>query len=121
MSASTIGVVGSGTMGNGIAHTAAVLGRSVVLVDVERGLLERAVATIDKNLQRGVDKGKLTHEAKAAALGRISTTTKLEDLGAADFVIEAVFEAEGVKKDLFHKLDALARPGVVLASNTSSI
>jgi len=121
MAVETIGVVGSGTMGNGIAHAAAHSGRRVILVDVEAALLARAVGTIDKNLQRGVDKGKMTAEEKTAVLGRIETATDVARLEAADFVIEAIFEDESAKKDLFARLDKAARPGVVLATNTSSI
>jgi 3-hydroxybutyryl-CoA dehydrogenase len=121
MKVETIGVVGSGTMGNGIAHAAAQAGRRVVLVDVEASLLTRAVGTIDKNLQRGVDKGKMSAEEKAAVLGRIETATDVARLDKADFVIEAVYEDEKVKKELFARLDQAARPGVILATNTSSI
>ena len=121
MKVETIGVVGSGTMGNGIAHTAAQSGRRVILVDVEASLLARAVGTIDKNLQRGVDKGRMTAEEKSAVLGRIDTATDVTRLEKADFVIEAIFEDEKAKKDLFARLDQVARPGVVLATNTSAI
>ena len=117
----TVGVVGSGTMGNGIAHTAALYERNVILVDVAPELLDRARGTIDRNLQRGVEKGKMTPEAKAGVLGRIETTTELSRLAAADFVIEAIYEDEAAKKELFGRMDAVARPGVILASNTSSI
>ena len=116
-----IGVVGSGTMGSGIAHTAALYGRRVVLVDVEKTLLDRAMGTIDRNLQRGVEKGRMSVEEKGAVLGRIEPTIDMRRLDRADFVIEAVFEDEKVKKDIFARLDGIARAGVVLASNTSSI
>jgi len=121
MAIETIGVVGGGTMGNGIAHTAAQCGRRVILVEVDKARLDRAVATVDKNLQRGVDKGKMTAEEKRTVLGRIDATTDLARLAQADFIVEAVFENEEVKKEIFAKLDAIARPGVILASNTSSI
>ncbi len=121
MTIETVGVVGSGTMGNGIAHTAAQYGRRVILVDVEKGLLDRAMATIDRNLQRGVDKGKMNVAEKSAILGRIEATTAMDRLAQADFVVEAIFEDEAAKKALFARLDAVARPGVILASNTSSI
>src|SRR5712691_13022970 len=117
----TIGVVGSGTMGNGIAHTASQFGRRVILVDVEKTLLDRAVATIDKNLQRGVEKGKMSAAEKSAVLGRIETSIDFGRLERADFVVEAIFEDEAAKKDLFERIDGVARPGVILASNTSSI
>jgi 3-hydroxybutyryl-CoA dehydrogenase len=121
MRVETIGVVGGGTMGNGIAHTAAQFGRRVILVDVDKGILDRAVGTIGKNLQRGVDKGKMSASEKEAVLGRIEATSDLGALSRAEFVIEAIFEDEKAKKDLFTRLDGIARPGVILASNTSSI
>jgi len=121
MSPETVGVVGSGTMGSGIAHTAALYGRSVILCDVAPEPLDRAVASIGKGLARSVEKGKLAAEARDAVLGRIETTTDLGALVRADFVIEAIFEDETAKKALLEKLDTAARPGVVLASNTSSI
>jgi len=117
----TIGVIGAGTMGNGIAHVASQFGFRVVLNDLEEGFLERAVGTIGKNLQRGVDKGKMKAEEKDEVLGRIRTTTSLADLAEADLVVEAVVENLEAKTALFRKLDALARPEVILASNTSSI
>ena len=121
MSPETVGVVGSGTMGSGIAHTAALYGRPVILCDVAPEPLDRAVASIGNGLARSVEKGKLAAEARDAVLGRIETTTDLGALARADFVIEAIFEDETAKKALLEKLDTVARPGVVLASNTSSI
>jgi 3-hydroxybutyryl-CoA dehydrogenase len=117
----TLGVVGGGQMGSGIAHVAAASGVTVLLVDVEAGVLERARAGIGKNLDREVAKGKRTAEEKDAALSRITTTTRLEDFAAADAVVEAIVENEGVKKELFGKLDRICREGAILASNTSSI
>jgi len=121
MDVRVFGVVGGGTMGNGIAHVAAQTGFAVVLCEVDEKLAAKAVATIDKNLQRGVDKGKMAADQKAAVLSRISTTTRLEDLAGADIVVEAVVENFDVKKAVFQKLDGLLKPGAVLASNTSSI
>ncbi len=121
MSQNTFGVVGGGTMGNGIAHAAALAGFDVHLCEVNEALCEKAVATIDRNLQRGVDKGRMTVEEKAGVLKRITTTTKLEDISGADLLVEAVVENFGVKKKIFEKLDALCRPDAILASNTSSI
>lgn len=121
MSIQTIGVIGAGQMGNGIAHVFAQSGFSVVMQDINEAFTAKGVATIDKNLQRGVDKGKMTADEKAAVLGRIRTTTKLEDLAACDIVIEAATEKWEVKKQIFEALDRLCRPGVILASNTSSI
>src|SRR5437867_2395911 len=114
MKIETVGVVGSGTMGNGIAHTAALHGRNVILNDIEAPLLERAMRTIDQNLKRGVEKGRMTADEKAAVLGRIEATTDLSRLARADFIIEAIFENETAKKDLFACLDGIARLGVVL-------
>jgi len=121
MDIATIGVVGGGQMGSGIAHVAAASGISVTLVDVEPRLIDKARAAIDKNLDREVGKGKRTAEDKAAALSRLSTTTRLEDLAKADAVVEAIVENEAAKRELFSRLDAIARPGAIFASNTSSI
>jgi 3-hydroxybutyryl-CoA dehydrogenase len=117
----TIGVVGAGQMGNGIAQVAARAGYSVILRDVEDRFLERGVATITKNLSRDVEKGRLTEEAKTEVLGRITSTTGLDAFEAVDFAIEAIVENLDAKLDLFRALDRIARPGVILASNTSSI
>lgn len=118
---STFGVVGAGTMGNGIAQTAARAGLSVILRDVEQRFIDRGIAAIDKSLQRDVDKERLTADGKAEILGRIATTTGLESFSEADIVVEAITEDLAVKTDLFRSLDRIARPGVILASNTSSI
>jgi 3-hydroxybutyryl-CoA dehydrogenase len=117
----TIGVVGSGAMGTGIAHVAAQAGFTVVLRDLELSRVERSVATIDSLLQKAVAKGKLTAEERQATLGRIKPTTDLSALAEVDFVIEAIFEDLTAKKELFAELDRLCRPDVVLASNTSSM
>lgn len=121
MSIQTIGVIGAGQMGNGIAHVFAQAGFDVRMQDISEAFAAKGVATIDKNLQRGVDKGKMTAEEKAATLARIHTTTKLEDLAACDIVIEAATEKWEVKKQIFEILDAVCKPGAILASNTSSI
>ncbi|HVQ54683.1 MAG TPA: 3-hydroxybutyryl-CoA dehydrogenase [Thermoanaerobaculia bacterium] len=121
MELGTLGVVGGGQMGSGIAHVAAAAGLTVTLVDVEERFLEKARAGIEKNLEREVAKGKRTADDKAAALGRIATTTRLEALAGVDAVVEAIVEDEAVKKDLFRKLDAACKPEAILASNTSSI
>ena len=114
-------VIGAGTMGNGIAHAAAASGFSVTLIDVGDEVLHRAVNTISANLQRGVDKGKMTADEKQATLGRITAATGDDALAEADVVIEAIVENLGAKVALFEKLDRLARPECLLASNTSSI
>ena len=121
MSIQSIGVIGAGQMGNGIAHVFAQAGFSVLMQDISEAFAAKGVATIDKNLQRGVDKGKMTADEKAAVLSRIRTTTKLEDLAGCDIVIEAATEKWEVKKQIFETLDAVCKPGVILASNTSSI
>jgi hypothetical protein len=114
-------VIGAGTMGNGIAHTAAASGLATTLLDVSEPFLERALSTISANLQRGVDKGRMTPDEKEKVLGRIATTTDLESIGEADLVIEAIIESVSAKTELFRKLDQVTKPGCILASNTSSI
>ncbi len=114
-------VIGAGTMGNGIAHTAAASGFDITLIDVGNEILDRAVNTISANLQRGVDKGKMTAEEKQAILGRIRAVTGDEAIAGADLVIEAIIEDVAAKIALFQKLDRLAAPDCILASNTSSI
>jgi len=114
-------VIGAGTMGNGIAHVAAASGFPVTLIDVGDELLRRAVDTISANLQRGVDKGKMTAEEKQAVLGRINAVTGFEAVAEADIAVEAIVENLAAKISLFEKLDRLAPPECLLASNTSSI
>ena len=115
-------VVGAGTMGNGIAHVFAQYGHSVRLLDVRQDLLDSAVRTIGANLDRQVRKGTLTEENKAATLGRITAVTDLQAAAStADIVVEAATEHAATKKDIFRRLDAACRPGVILATNTSSI
>ena len=114
-------VIGAGTMGNGIAHTAAASGFNVTLIDVAHELLDRGMSTISTNLQRGVDKGKITAEEKQQVLGRIRATSDVAAVADADIVIEAIIENLAAKTQLFQKLDALTRPDCILASNTSSI
>ena len=117
----TIGVVGAGTMGNGIAQVFAQAGLSVRLVDVAPASLDRARATIEKSLTRFVEKSKLTPADRDATLGRLSTASSLDVLADADYIVEAIVEQADAKRTLFARLDAVARPGVILASNTSSI
>lgn len=117
----TIGVVGAGTMGGGIAHVLVRSGYSVILNDVAQQYLERAADGISKGLGRDVEKGRMTAEEREAALGRLRTTTNTADLAAADFVIEAVVEHFETKAGVFRALEAHARPDVIFASNTSSI
>ncbi len=117
----TIGVVGAGTMGNGIAHVFARAGYAVVMADIAESALEQGMATIRKNLAREAAKGKLTAEAAEATERRISTTTSLDDLAMAGLVVEAATERFEVKAQLFRRLDEVLGPEAVLASNTSSI
>ena len=116
-----VGVVGAGTMGNGIAHVFARGGYSVVLCDVEQRFLERAIATITRNLDREVAKNKITGSDKASALGRIQPVTDRGKLADCDFVVEAATERFEIKTEIFHDLDQVTRPEIILASNTSSI
>jgi 3-hydroxybutyryl-CoA dehydrogenase len=116
-----MGVIGAGTMGNGIAQVAARAGLQVVLRDVKDEFLQRGMAAIDKSLQRDVDKERLTEDEKRAITGRIRTATEMDELKDADLVVEAVTEDLKVKQDVFRQLDELTRPEAILASNTSSI
>jgi len=116
-----IGVIGSGTMGNGIAQVAARAGYNVIMRDVQEEFLQRGMNAIDKSLQRDVDKERLSAGDKAAIVQRISTTTDLNSLSKASFVVEAVTENLGVKTEVFKALDIITPPAAILASNTSSI
>jgi len=116
-----VGVIGAGTMGNGIAHVFARGGYSVVLCDVEQRFLERGIATITKNLDREVAKNKITIDDKTSALKKIEAVTGRSRLADCDFIVEAATEKFEIKTEIFRDLDGLARPEVILASNTSSI
>ena len=116
-----VGVVGAGTMGNGIAHVFARSGYNVVLCDVEQQFLERALSTVGKNLGREVAKSKITAADRAATLKRIHPVTDRGKLADCDFVIEAATEKFEIKTEIFRDLDRLTRPKIILASNTSSI
>jgi 3-hydroxybutyryl-CoA dehydrogenase len=121
MTIERVGVVGAGTMGNGIAHVFARGGYSVVLCDVEQRFLERGIATITKNLEREVAKNKITIDDKTSALKKIESVTDRSKLADCDFIVEAATEKFEIKTDIFRDLDHRARPEVILASNTSSI
>jgi 3-hydroxybutyryl-CoA dehydrogenase len=121
MAIRTVGVVGAGTMGNGIAQVFAQNGFKVRLVDVAQPVLDRAREEIGRSLGRFVQKGKLSAADRDAALGRLKTTANLDELIDADYMVEAIVESVDAKRALFTSLDALIRPEVVLASNTSSI
>ena len=116
-----VGVIGAGTMGSGIAHVFARSGYTVVLCDVEQRFLDRGLATITKNLDREVAKNKITIDDKASALKKIDPVTDRAKLADCDFIVEAATEKFEIKTEIFRDLDRLARPEVILASNTSSI
>jgi 3-hydroxybutyryl-CoA dehydrogenase len=113
-------VVGAGTMGNGIAQTAAVSGYQVTMMDVDDGALARGKATIEKSVTKLFEKERITAEQRDAALG-VATTTSMDGIAETDFVIEAATENPELKFDIFKKMDAVAKPDVILSSNTSSI
>jgi len=117
----TIGVIGGGTMGNGIVHVAAKSGFNVILLEIEQRLTERAISTISKNMDREVAKNKISESDKSVAIQRIAGTTNTAAMADADFIIEAVVENEDLKSKIFAQMDEIARPEVILASNTSSI
>ena len=121
MSFQRIGVIGAGTMGNGIAHVFARSGFSVVLCDVEQRFVDRGLATIGKNLDREVAKNKITADDKVATLKRIEPAVGRAALAGCDFIVEAATEKFEIKTEIFRDLDQLCRPEVILASNTSSI
>jgi 3-hydroxybutyryl-CoA dehydrogenase len=117
----TLGVVGAGTMGSGIAQVAAQIGLAVVICDVSSKSLERAMRNINQRIQREVEKGRLAAETGQQVISRIKATRELSDLSDTDFVVEAATEDLTVKSNLFQQLDRITRPQVVLSTNTSSI
>ena len=121
MEIKTFGVIGAGQMGNGIAQVAAMSGLSVIMNDINSEFVERGLANISKILARNVEKGKMNTEDKDAVLSRIKTSISLQDMAGADFVVEAATEKEAIKFQIFKDLDEICKPGVTLASNTSSI
>ena len=121
MSIEKIMVIGAGQMGGGIAQVAAESGLQVVLNDIDAALIDKRLAFIDKTLSRNVEKGRLTEEEKLAALARLTASTDLSDATVVDFVVEAATENMEIKTQIFRKLDEIARPGVILATNTSSL
>ncbi|MBF0476427.1 MAG: 3-hydroxyacyl-CoA dehydrogenase family protein [Deltaproteobacteria bacterium] len=116
-----IGVIGAGTMGHGIALTAAQIGCQVVLRDIEDKFVQNGIKGIHRFLSKSVEKGKLTAEQKTEIMGRVNGTTEMSDLADVDFVIEAVIEDLDLKKKVFSELDEICRPEVILATNTSSM
>jgi 3-hydroxybutyryl-CoA dehydrogenase len=116
-----VGVVGAGTMGSGIAQVCASNGRDVVLLDISDSSLERGMSTIKNSLTRFVKRGEINEDDSNSILARIKSTTKFEDLGGVDLVIEAIFEEMSLKKETFKKLDSFTHPDIILATNTSSL
>lgn len=121
MSIRTIGVIGAGTMGNGIAQVFAQSGFTVKVFDASPGAVDKALATINKSTAKFVEKGKMTEADRAATLARLSAAASLEDFADVDYVVEAVVESLEVKRAIFSALDRITRPDVILTSNTSSI
>jgi 3-hydroxybutyryl-CoA dehydrogenase len=121
MDIKTIGVLGAGTMGNGIVQVAATVGYNVIMRDIEDRFVEGGMKNINKLLSRNVEKGKMSADDKNAILGRIKGTTDMGAMKDADFVVEVVIENMDVKKKVFAELDELTKPGVILSSNTSSM
>jgi len=121
MQVKTLGVIGAGQMGGGIAQVAAANGIDVILHDISTEFVERGIAVITKNLKRSVDKGKITADDEKAILGRISGNTDMANFKAADFVVEAASEVEEIKFKIFNQLDEICPSHAILSSNTSSI
>lgn len=121
MEVKTYGVIGSGQMGNGIAQVAAVSGLNVIMNDIADEFVEKGLATITKNLDRSVDKGKISKEDRDDTLSRIHTSIDIRDMANADYVVEAAIEREDLKFGIFKDLDSVCNPDVILATNTSSI
>ena len=121
MAIKTVGVVGAGTMGNGIAQVFAQSGFTVKIHDAAPGAVDRARKTIDKSLAKFVEKGKVSAADRDAALARLHPASSLDEFADADFVVEAIVESREHKRELLGRLDAIAKPDVILGSNTSSI
>ncbi|MBM1816633.1 3-hydroxybutyryl-CoA dehydrogenase [Pseudosulfitobacter pseudonitzschiae] len=121
MDIKTVGIVGAGQMGNGIAHVMALAGYDVTMTDISENALQAAIKLIDSNMERQVSRDKITAEAKADAMARIATTVTLTDLGPSDLIIEAATERETVKQAIFEDLLPHLKPHTILTSNTSSI
>jgi len=117
----TVGVIGAGTMGHGIAQVFAQAGYKVLLVDVAQPMLDRARAAIEKSLAKFVEKEKIASTDRDAALARLAAFTSIDALADADFIVEAIVENADAKREVFRRLDAITKPDVILSSNTSSI
>jgi 3-hydroxybutyryl-CoA dehydrogenase len=121
MDVKTFGVIGAGQMGNGIAQVAAMSGINVIMNDIAPQFVEKGIQTITKNLDRTVEKGKMSKEERDAIMSRIKGSVDLKDMAAADFVVEAATERQDLKFQIFKNLDGICGPSVILATNTSSI
>jgi 3-hydroxybutyryl-CoA dehydrogenase len=121
MEVKVFGIIGAGQMGNGIAQVAAMSGLDVVMNDIRQEFVDKGLKTVTGILARGVEKGKMTTAERDAVLGRIKTSVSLEDMAGVDFLVEAATEKQEIKFQLFRDLDRICRPGVILATNTSSI
>jgi 3-hydroxybutyryl-CoA dehydrogenase len=121
MGIKTIGVVGAGTMGNGIAQVAAMAGYDVIMSDIEDKFVQNGLKNIDKFLAKSVEKGKMSADDKNAVMGRIKGTTKIEDMKDADLVVEVILEVMDLKKKVFKQLDEVTKKDAILATNTSSM
>jgi 3-hydroxybutyryl-CoA dehydrogenase len=117
----TIGVVGAGTMGNGIAQVAAAAGYNVIMSDIEDRFVQSGIKNVDKFLAKSVEKGKMSGDEKNAIMGRIKGTTKIEDMKDADVVVEVILEKMDLKKQVFKQLDEITKKDAILATNTSSM
>ena len=121
MAIQSVGVIGAGQMGNGIAHVFALAGYDVLMNDVNPEAMDKALSTIDRNLDRQVSRGKISAEDKVAAMARIRTTTNIQDIAQTDLVIEAATEREDIKNKIFASVVPHLKPDTILTSNTSSI
>ena len=121
MNIKTIGIIGAGTMGSGIGQVMALFGFDVIIMDVKDEFIQKGMGNIKKGLDRMLEKGKITPKEKQETVARIRTTTRLEDMAAADFIIEAVSEVEELKLNIFKKLDKVCAKDSILCTNTSSI
>ena len=121
MNIKTIGIIGAGTMGSGIAHACAIAGVEAVMQDVSESALEKGFKTVGSSIERLVRKGTIDDAGKTAALARVCTTTRVEDLASVDLIIEAATENEALKIKILRAVDAIAQPGTIIATNTSSI
>jgi len=121
MEINKIGLLGAGTMGQGIAWALAAAGKEVVLYDIKQEFCDRAVSAIGKSLTKSEEKGKSPAGTKQAILNKIKPTGKFEDMADVDFIVECVFEDMDVKRDVYTRLDAMLRPEVIIATNTSSL